>query len=59
MRMARAVVAGLPHHVTRRGNRRERVFFCEGDAAFLSELEQRLGRKFLPQERWPNPQKAS
>ena len=26
-RIARVVVPGLPHHVTQRGNRRERVFF--------------------------------
>ena len=26
-RMARLVIPGLPHHITQRGNRRERVFF--------------------------------
>ena len=26
-RIARFVVPGLPHHVTQRGNRRQRVFF--------------------------------
>jgi putative transposase len=30
-RLARVVVPGLPHHVTQRGNRRERVFFEDGD----------------------------
>jgi putative transposase len=29
--MARAVVAGIPHHVTQRGNRREDVLFDEAD----------------------------
>lgn len=40
-RLARIVVPGLPHHVTQRGNRRERVFFEPGDhlryRAFLAE----------------------
>ena len=30
-RVARAVFAGVPHHVTQRGNRREEVFFEEQD----------------------------
>jgi putative transposase len=30
-RMARVVAAGVPHHVTQRGNRRQKVFFCDGD----------------------------
>ena len=30
-RLARLVVPGLPHHVTQRGNRRERVFFEDDD----------------------------
>ena len=30
-RLARVVAAGLPHHVTQRGNRRQKVFFGEGD----------------------------
>ena len=30
-RIARVVVAGVPHHVTQRGNRREDVFFCDAD----------------------------
>lgn len=40
-RLARVVVPGLPHHVTQRGNRREKVFFEDGDhlryLAFLAE----------------------
>lgn len=30
-RLARVVVAGLPHHVTQRGNRRQQVFFGDAD----------------------------
>ena len=30
-RIARTVIAGLPHHVTQRGNRREPVFFTDAD----------------------------
>ena len=30
-RLARIVFAGVPHHVTQRGNRREEVFFTEDD----------------------------
>jgi REP-associated tyrosine transposase len=38
-RHARVLIAGVPHHVTQRGNRRERVFFDPGDpAAYLSLL---------------------
>lgn len=30
-RLARIVVPGVPHHVTQRGNRRQRTFFCDED----------------------------
>ena len=40
-RIARVVVPGLPHHVTQRGNRRERVFFEDGDYALYRDW---LGR---------------
>ena len=30
-RMARVVIPGYPHHVTQRGNRRQRTFFCDDD----------------------------
>lgn len=30
-RMARVVAAGIPHHVTQRGNRRQTVFFSDDD----------------------------
>src|SRR5665213_3379088 len=38
-RMARVVAAGVPHHVTQRGNRRQKVFFCDTDyQTYLSLL---------------------
>jgi putative transposase len=36
-RIARIVVPGLPHHVTQRGNRGERVFFDDGDYALYRD----------------------
>jgi len=30
-RLARVVAPGVAHHVTQRGNRRQRTFFAEGD----------------------------
>ena len=36
-RIARVVVPGLPHHVTQRGNRRECVFFEDGDYALYRD----------------------
>lgn len=37
-RAARLVLPGIPHHVTQRGNRRERVFFDDSDYAFYFSL---------------------
>jgi hypothetical protein len=37
-RIARIVVPGLPHHVTQRGNRREKIFFEESDYQLYREL---------------------
>ncbi|MFZ5832675.1 MAG: transposase [Planctomycetota bacterium] len=37
-RLARLVIPGLPHHVTRRGNRRQQTFFCDEDYAADVEL---------------------
>jgi putative transposase len=46
-RLARVVVPGMPHHVTQRGNRRQRVFFSADDyRAYLdlmSEWSQHYG----------------
>ena len=37
-RLARIVVPGLPHHVTQRGNRREPIFFEDGDQEIYRDL---------------------
>jgi putative transposase len=37
-RLARIVVPGLPHHVTQRGNRREAIFFEDGDQEVYRDL---------------------
>ncbi len=41
LRVARTVFAGLRHHVTQRGNRRENVFFMDEDRrAYLIGLKE-------------------
>jgi len=45
-RMARAVFSGVPHHVTQRGNRRQRVFFCDGDYRLYKSLVAQYCAKF-------------
>ena len=46
-RLARIVIPGLPHHVTQRGNRREPIFFEDGDQevyrGLLAEQTRRRG----------------
>jgi putative transposase len=37
-RLARVVAAGIPHHVTQRGNRRQQVFFGDDDYATYRAL---------------------
>lgn len=37
-RLARIVVPGIPHHVTARGNRREPIFFEDGDQDLYCDL---------------------
>jgi putative transposase len=37
-RLARVVVPGLPHHVTQRGNNRNRTFFEDGDYALYLDM---------------------
>lgn len=44
-RLARIVAPGLPHHVTQRGNRRERVFFEASDYALYRDLLAQACRK--------------
>ena len=40
-RIARVICPGIPHHVTQRGNRRQKTFFCDDDylayIAFMAE----------------------
>jgi putative transposase len=37
-RLARFVIPGLPHHVTQRDNRREPIFFQDGDHEIYRDL---------------------
>ena len=37
-RLGRMVIPGVPHHVTQRGNRRERIFFEAGDEQIYLDL---------------------
>jgi putative transposase len=37
-RLSRVVIPGIPHHVTQRGNRRERTFFEAGDYSLYLDL---------------------
>ncbi len=37
-RLPRLVLPGIPHHVTQRGNRRERTFFEDGDYDLYLDL---------------------
>jgi REP element-mobilizing transposase RayT len=43
--LARMVVSGLPHHVTQRGNRREPIFFEDGDQEIYRDLLGEQARK--------------
>ena len=45
-RLARVVVAGLPHHVVQRGNRRQPVFFEEEDRFVYLKRLKAFGEKF-------------
>ena len=44
-RMARLVVPGYPHHITQRGNRRQRVFFTDDDYHKYIDLLARAMKK--------------
>jgi len=37
-RLATAVVPGIPHHVTQRGNRPKRTFLCDEDYQLYLDL---------------------
>jgi putative transposase len=57
-RIARIVLPGVPHHVTQRGNRRERVFLHEDDYAlyrdWLAESCRRFGVRVWAHCQMPN-----
>ncbi len=40
------VIPGLPHHVTQRGNRREAIFFADGDQQIYCDMLAEQLRKF-------------
>jgi putative transposase len=44
-RMPRLVVSGYPHHVTQRGNRRQRTFFSEDDYRYYIALVSESARE--------------
>jgi putative transposase len=46
VRLARVVVPGIPHHVTQRGNRREPIFFTDGDRRFYRALLGEQARRY-------------
>jgi putative transposase len=47
-RLPRLVLPGIPHHITQRGNRREKTFFEEGDyALYLDLLAQAAGQAYV------------
>ena len=45
-RIARVIAPGYPHHITQRGNRRQKTFFCEEDYRFYLELMSEWLRKY-------------
>lgn len=57
-RMARVVVPNYPHHVTQRGNRRQKTFFCEDDyryyIALMSEFSRQSGTEIWAYCLMPN-----
>jgi len=42
----RVCVSGYPHHITQRGNNKERVFFDEEDRGFYLDLLRRYKEKY-------------
>jgi len=44
-RIARVVAPGYPHHITQRGNRRQKTFFCEDDyRAYIKLMSESLNK---------------
>lgn len=44
-RMARVVIPNYPHHVTQRGNRRQKTFFCDDDYRYYIDLMSEFSRQ--------------
>jgi len=44
-RMARVVVPDYPHHITQRGNRRQKTFFCQDDYSYYLQLLSEYSRQ--------------
>lgn len=44
-RIARIVVPDCPHHVIQRGNRRQKVFFCDTDRVLYLQLLKQQGKR--------------
>ncbi len=44
-RIARLIIPDCPHHVIQRGNRRQRVFFCDSDRDLYLRLLSRHGKR--------------
>ncbi len=53
-RLARMVIPGLPHHVTQRGNRREAIFFEDGDHEIYCDMLAEQLRKSSVGDLWPD-----
>ena len=45
-RIARVIAPGYPHHVTQRGNRRQKTFFCDDDYRAYLDLMSQWCRKY-------------
>jgi putative transposase len=45
-RIARIVIPGCPHHVTQRGNHRQKVFFTDAERGFYLELLRKYFTRF-------------
>ncbi len=45
-RIARLVIPNIPHHITQRGNRRQKVFFCDDDYRHYIALLAEWCKKF-------------
>ena len=46
LRIARIVIAGLPHHITQRGNNKQDVFFVDEDRVVFLQLLKQQAQKF-------------